>query len=126
MAGLSSIIRTRCLSSSESFAIERLRPCEGQRQGEGGALAGSGTFGLQPSAQFLGRECAAVQSEAVTVLASGEAVTEDAFEVVLRDADARIDDGDEHRSLRRPDPDGYTLFAALRFIAGVFGVADDV
>src|SRR6266403_4867275 len=108
MAALSSITRTRWASESGSPGIGRLRRCERQRQGESGAPAGTGAFGVQRAAQCLGREGAAVQSETVAVRTGREAVTEDPVEVCLGDADPRIDYGDEHRCRRRADPHGYT------------------
>src|SRR5580658_10128435 len=105
MAGLSSIISSRWVSSSGSSAMGRLRLGEGQRQGEGSPLAGSGTRALQRTAEVLGGQRAAVQAEAVAVFARREAVTEDALEVLRRYADAGIDDGHHHRAIDRPHAD---------------------
>src|ERR1700722_11065795 len=81
---------------------------------------------MQRAAHLFGGYRAAVQSEAVSISASSEAVTEDALEVFLRDADAGVDDGDEQRSIRRADPYRDPFIIALRFVAGVLRVADDV
>ncbi len=67
-----------------------------------------------------------MQSETVAVFARGEAVIEDALEVLRRDADAGIDDGDQHRAIGRPHADGHALLGAPGLVAGVFGVADHV
>jgi hypothetical protein len=81
---------------------------------------------VQRAAQCLGRESAAVQSETVAVRASREAMIEDSVQVFLGDSDPRINDGDQRRIVRCANPDGHALFAGLRFVAGVFGVANHV
>ena len=91
-----------------------------------GALAGTGAFCEQRAAQCLGRQGAAVQSEAVTVRASREAMIEDSVQVLLRDSDPGINDGDQRRIVRCANPDGHTLLAGLRFVAGVLGVANHI
>src|ERR1700720_634445 len=116
MAGLSSITRTRCVSKSGSLCIKQLPRLDRKRQGKRGTLTGTGAFRVQRAAHLFGCERAAVQSEAVAVRASGEAVTEDSLQVFFGDADAGVDDGDEHRSIRCADPDGH-LFFGLCFVA---------
>src|ERR1700733_1702102 len=118
--------RTRWVRNSGSFCIEVLRRHERQRQRKNSALSGTGALCAQCASHLFGRDRAAVQSEAVAINASGEAVTEYALQVFLGDADAGVDDGDEHRFIRRPDPDRDLFSIALRFVAGVLGVADDV
>src|ERR1700683_5380274 len=122
MAGLSSIISRRWVSRSDSSAMGRLRLAEGQRQGKGSPLAGSGTLALQRTAELFGRQRAAVQTEAMAIFARREAVTEDALEILRRDADAGIDDRDQERALVRPHAHGHALIGVARLIAGVFGV----
>src|ERR1700733_12178200 len=123
MAGLSSIISRRWVSSSASSATGRLRLGDWQRQGEGSPVSGSGTLAVQRTAELFGRQRAAVQTEAVAVFARREAVIEDACEILRRDADAGIDDGDDDRVIGRPHAHGHALFGAPGLIAGIFGVA---
>src|ERR1051326_7974052 len=66
---------------------------DGQFQGEGGAAAGAVAMGAEGAAHFAGGQGAAVQAEAVTILPGGEAVGKDAGEILRRDADAVVDDG---------------------------------
>src|SRR6185437_13851577 len=126
MARLSSIISRRWVSSSGSSATGLLRLCERQCQGEGGPLAGSGTLGLQRTAEIFRRQRAAVQTEAMAALARSEAVTEDALEILRLDADAGIDHGDQHRAIDRLHADRHPLLGASGLIASIFGVADHV
>src|SRR5581483_4111452 len=126
MPGLSSIISRRWVSNSDSSATGLLRLGEGQRQGEGSPLASSGALALQRAAEILGRQRAAVQTKAVAVFARSEAVTEDALEILRRDAYAGIADSDQHRAIDRAHADSHALLAAPGLIASIFGVADHV
>src|SRR5579863_6792979 len=116
----------RWVSRSASIGMARLRRRQRQRQGEGGAFAGAGAFGLQRTAQLLGCQRCAVQTEAVSVGARGEAVAEYPIEVFFRDAYAGIDDRDRYGAASRAGTYGHALGAAGGFSAGVLGVADHV
>src|ERR1700733_1712085 len=96
MAGLSSIINRRCVSSSGSSAIGRLPLSEGQRQDEGGALTRSGALGPQRAAQVLRRQRTAVQTKAMAVFARGEAMVEYALDVLRQGPPPGVDHGDGH------------------------------
>src|SRR5438309_12096183 len=117
--------RTRWRSRSVSACITRLRGSERQSQGKRGAVAGTGALGLQGAAQGFSGERTAVQSETVAVGAGGEAVAEDALEVLPGNSDTRVDHGHEHRAVARPDPHRYRL-CARALVAGVLGVTDHV
>src|SRR5258706_52341 len=89
------ILRVRCLFLSASgLLIGVLRGVTRQLEGKGGAgcraVAGRG----ERAAQFPCRKSAAVQAEAVAGFAGGEAVAEDAGEVLGWNANAVINDGD--------------------------------
>src|ERR1700756_1034421 len=116
---------SRCVSMlSESLAIERLRRSERQCQGEGGALVAPGTLRLQRATELLGCERAAVQPETMSVAAGREAVIEDALQILLRDADPGVGDGNQDRAGVGADAHGDAFFTARHLVAGVLGVAD--
>src|SRR5881398_2547346 len=117
--------RTRWRSRSASACITRVRGSERQSQGERGAVAGTGALGQQGAAQGLGGERTAVQSETVAVGAGGEAVAEDALEVLPGNSDTRVDHGHEHRVFARADPHRHRLLARA-LVACVLGVTNHV
>src|SRR6516165_818609 len=94
MRGLSSIMRSRWMSRSASLAIATLRVRERQRQREGGTLAGAGAARIKGATELARCERTAVEPKAVTINSGGEAVVENAFDILRRDADPGVDDRD--------------------------------
>src|SRR5580658_2225286 len=126
MAGLSSIISRRWVTRSDSSAMGALRRGERQREREGCPCARTCALGAQRSTQFLGRQRTAVQPEAMTVFARGEAMTEDTVEILRRDTDAGVADGDDDLVCVEPYADRHALLGAAGFVTRILGVADDV
>src|SRR6266850_207832 len=74
----------------------RVRRCERQFKGEGGATTRTVTMNGKDAAQFLRGERAAMQAEAVPIPPGGEPVTEDPGEILRSDADAVVSDFNSH------------------------------
>src|ERR1700688_3262673 len=126
MAALSSMIRMRRLARVAVLRTDGVARRARQLENEGRSASRPIAFRMQRSAQFLGRERAAVQTEAVSGLPCRKAVSEQAVQVLRRDADAMVDDGDPHAVRRGSDPYGQKLIRLARFVAGIFGVAHEI
>src|ERR1700738_2037322 len=104
MAALSSMTRMRRLARVAVLRTEGVARRARQLENEGRSAAWPIAFRMQRSAQFLGRERAAVQAEAVPGLPCRKAVSEQAVHVLRRDADAVVDHGEAHAVRGGSDP----------------------
>src|SRR5208282_1115655 len=135
MLVLSSTIRMRWLGlisvlfmgiSECLFSVQR-NPSRGQFQSELGAFAGTVTARAQASVHLLGRVCAAVQSEPVTVFLGGKSVVEDFCHVLWWDADPVVaDDNFDAVRSRRSDADDHAFLVFANVLHGMLGIAEEV
>src|ERR1035441_7379827 len=98
-----------------------------QQERERGALAQAFTLCLNRSSKFAHGQRAAVQAEAVAIAAGGESVSENAREVLRRDADTVVADLNFHMAVSIPaDPKRHQSVGPSRIIQRVFGIAHEV
>ena len=83
-------------------------------------------LGHERAAEFFRRQRTIVQTEAVAGLSCGETVREDTREVLWRNTDAIVDDGDGQPISCLSQSQGDLFVGPLRVIAGMNGVADQV
>src|SRR3974390_353512 len=109
----------RWISRSASVAMATLRGSERQCQRKGRSLAAPGAGRVQRAADLPGGGGAAVQAETRAVRTGGEAVIEDALEVLRRNADAGVDDVHDDGRARRADAHGDAFLATFHLVTGV-------
>src|ERR1035437_1428716 len=98
-----------------------------QQKRERGTLAQAFTFYPNVSSKLAHGQRAAVQAEAVAIVARGESVLENAREVLRRDADTVVADLNSHMAVAIPaDPQRHQSVGPSRVIQRVFGIADEV
>src|SRR5437773_6588562 len=126
IARLSSTTSTRAAGRGGSLAMCTLRRFQGKVEKKSCPAARTGTLRAQHTANFLGRECSAVQPEAVTGLLGGKAVSEDTIHVLGGDPAAVVGDHDPHA--RGASLDAYRDAPLLlaHALAGVLGIAQQV
>src|SRR5271154_2353093 len=104
-----------------------LRNLAGKLQGKGRSLARPFALRAQRAAHFLGRQSPAMQSEAVAFLLGGESMAENPCEVFSRNPDTVVNQSNADAvAATAGDAYGQPLVWRIDFIAGVFGVANQV
>src|ERR1700674_72056 len=128
--GLSSMMRIRRFSGSQFkdwLFMNLLLRRDGKFERKGGAMARAGAVHVERATHGAGRDRSAVQSEAVAIFASSEAVRENAGEIFGGDAYAIIGYDDAHGALvGGGDGNGDALVRAVDFVERVFGVSNQV
>src|ERR1700730_14868884 len=119
MAALSSMTKMRRFASGAELATDGLGIAAGQVENECRAEARPIAQHTQRTAQFLSGERPAMQAEAVSVHAGGEAVREQAGHVFRGNADPIVDHANTHAGRRLLDPQSKQLVRSARFVACV-------
>src|SRR5580698_9408590 len=126
MARLSSMTSNLRFLSDGSGFMGVIRFCAGQLQGERSALAWAIALHGQRTAYFLRGERAAMQTEAVSILARGETVVENAGHVFWWNPNAIIRHGNPDAAATVDHAHRESFVHASRLLAGVFGIAQQV
>src|SRR5688572_13794323 len=97
-----------------------------QFKSKGGTFACPVALDIQGAAHFLGGQRAAVQAETVSAFLGGEAVREDAHEVLRRNANSVVNDDDPNALWAIGHAHGQFLVRSSGFVAGVLRIANQV
>src|SRR5207253_10366345 len=94
-----------------------------QFEGKGRALAEALAVDQKPAPHGFGGKGSAVQAKAMSIFAGGEAMVENARQVLGWDADAIIDHGNFDQAVAIGSAQDDPFVGAARFLAGILGVA---
>src|ERR1017187_9853407 len=109
------LLKTAVEDLSTGGIPRRARQLENESRAASWPLA----FSTQRSTQFLGRQRATVQTEAMPGLTRREAVIENATHILWEDAHPIVNDGDAHAVRCTLDAQGHELIGSARLVACV-------
>src|SRR5438128_8420853 len=103
--------------------------CDRHIKGEGRALTFARAVNPERTSHEFGRQGTTVQAEAMSVLFGGEALGEDAGEMLSFNSHTSIVDLQTYPALHglsRANPEGQTMLASVACPHGVHGIADEI